>query len=129
MLYEVITPCPAVEGEHPPLIVAVALVVGVIAQVLARHLRVPGILLLLLAQKDGKAQVPPENMAQCQGGLWVAEREWLDYVSYCPDLDPVIISVITSYSIHYTKLYDLHRAFPKTLHSTMKAASHMRGSS
>ncbi|WP_298800057.1 lambda exonuclease family protein [uncultured Devosia sp.] len=33
-----------------------------------------------------KDQVPPEHMAQCQGGLWVAEREWLDLVIYRPKL-------------------------------------------
>lgn len=28
-------------------------------------------------------EVPLENMAQCQAGLLVSGREWLDYVSYC----------------------------------------------
>jgi hypothetical protein len=41
---------------------------------------------LALADKEGKAEVPGDAWAQCQGGLWVAEREWLDYVSYCPGL-------------------------------------------
>ena len=27
--------------------------------------------------------VPPENMAQCQTGLYVSGREWIDYVSFC----------------------------------------------
>lgn len=31
-------------------------------------------------------EVPPEHKAQCQGALWVAEREWIDFVSYWPDL-------------------------------------------
>jgi hypothetical protein len=30
--------------------------------------------------------VPNEHMAQIQGQLWVAEREWCDFVSYCPKL-------------------------------------------
>lgn len=30
--------------------------------------------------------VPPSHMAQIQGQLWVAEREWCDFVSYCPRL-------------------------------------------
>lgn len=30
--------------------------------------------------------VPSEHMAQIQGQLWVAEREWCDFVSYCPKL-------------------------------------------
>ncbi len=28
--------------------------------------------------------MPPEHMAQCQGGMWVCEREWWDFVSYHP---------------------------------------------
>jgi hypothetical protein len=26
--------------------------------------------------------IPPEHKAQIQGGLWIAERQWCDYVSY-----------------------------------------------
>lgn len=33
---------------------------------------------------------PPEHKAQCQGALWVAEREWIDIVVYWPDM-PVFI--------------------------------------
>ncbi len=29
-------------------------------------------------------RLPPEHLAQCQGNLWVAEREWIDFVSYWP---------------------------------------------
>lgn len=31
-------------------------------------------------------EVPPEHKAQVQCGLWVAESEWLDFVSYWPKL-------------------------------------------
>lgn len=31
-------------------------------------------------------RLPPEHVAQCQGFLWVAEREWVDFVSYFPKL-------------------------------------------
>lgn len=31
-------------------------------------------------------EVPPENLAQCQCGLLVAGRRWIDYVSYCGGL-------------------------------------------
>lgn len=34
--------------------------------------------------------VPNEHFAQCQGGLMVAEREWIDFMSYCPRLPPFI---------------------------------------
>ncbi len=29
---------------------------------------------------------PPEHKAQCQGALWVAEREWIDIAVYWPDM-------------------------------------------
>jgi hypothetical protein len=29
---------------------------------------------------------PPEHYAQCQGALWVTGRQWLDFVSYWPEL-------------------------------------------
>jgi len=35
-------------------------------------------------------ELPPEHKAQCQGGLWVAEREWVDFQSYWPKLPPFI---------------------------------------
>jgi hypothetical protein len=31
-------------------------------------------------------EVPSDHKAQVQGALWVAEREWLDFVSYWPKL-------------------------------------------
>jgi hypothetical protein len=31
-------------------------------------------------------KVPSEHIAQVQGALWVAERDWLDFVSYWPRL-------------------------------------------
>lgn len=33
---------------------------------------------------------PPEHKAQCQGALWVAEREWIDLAIYWPKM-PLII--------------------------------------
>lgn len=30
--------------------------------------------------------LPPEHKAQVQGQLWIAEREWVDFVSYWPKL-------------------------------------------
>ena len=29
---------------------------------------------------------PPEHKAQCQGQLWISEREWIDIVAYWPGL-------------------------------------------
>lgn len=36
-------------------------------------------------------RVPPEHKAQCQGALWVAEREWMDFVSYWPGLPLLVV--------------------------------------
>lgn len=36
-------------------------------------------------------RVPPEHRAQCQGALWVAEREWMDFVSYWPGLPLLVV--------------------------------------
>lgn len=37
--------------------------------------------------------LPSEHVAQCQGGLMVAEREWIDFQSYCRGLPPFVIRV------------------------------------
>jgi predicted phage-related endonuclease len=31
-------------------------------------------------------EIPKEHVAQCQGGLWVSDREWIDFVSYWPGM-------------------------------------------
>ena len=36
-------------------------------------------------------RIPPDHRAQCQGQLWVAEREWIDFVSYWPGL-PLLVA-------------------------------------
>lgn len=40
-----------------------------------------------------KGELPPEHRAQVQGVMWVAERQWLDFVSYCPRLPLLIVRV------------------------------------
>lgn len=35
-------------------------------------------------------ELPPEHKAQCQGQLWIAQREWVDFVSYWPKLKPFV---------------------------------------
>lgn len=31
-------------------------------------------------------EVPKEHVAQCQGGLWASDREWIDFISYWPGM-------------------------------------------
>ena len=40
-----------------------------------------------------KGVLPPEHKPQCQGQLMVAQRQWVDYQSYCRGLPPLIIRV------------------------------------
>lgn len=44
-------------------------------------------LLLAVLESD---TFPAEHRAQCQGQLWVAEREWVDLVCYWPKMPPFI---------------------------------------
>lgn len=37
--------------------------------------------------------LPPEHKAQVQGGIWIAEREWWDFVSYSPKLPLLVVRV------------------------------------
>ena len=40
-----------------------------------------------------KDELPPEHKAQCQGQLMVAQRQWVDFMSHCRGLPPLIIRV------------------------------------
>lgn len=37
-----------------------------------------------------KGEFPADHRAQCQGQLWIAEREWIDLVCYWPKMPPFI---------------------------------------
>lgn len=37
--------------------------------------------------------LPEEHKAQVQGNLWITEREWWDFTSYCPKLPQLIVRV------------------------------------
>lgn len=38
-------------------------------------------------------RLPPEHVAQVQGNMWVAERDWWDFVSYWPGLPMLVVRV------------------------------------
>lgn len=44
----------------------------------------------LLIEAMFRGDFPPEHKAQCQGALWVAEREWIDCAVYWPGLPLVV---------------------------------------
>lgn len=48
--------------------------------------KLPHLLIELLDKDD----FPPEHKAQCQGQLWITEREWIDISVYWPDLPPLV---------------------------------------
>lgn len=48
--------------------------------------KLPHLLIPVLLSED----FPPEHKAQCQGGLWVSQREWIDLVCYWPGM-PVAV--------------------------------------
>jgi hypothetical protein len=50
-----------------------------------------------------KGEFPPEHKAQCQGALWVAEREWIDLVVYWPKL-PLFVSRATRDEVYIKTL-------------------------
>lgn len=45
--------------------------------------------LMLAAHEQGG--FPAEHKAQCQGQLWVAEREWVDLICYWPRMRPLTV--------------------------------------
>lgn len=54
--------------------------------------------------------IPPEHRAQCQGQLWIAEREWLDLAIYWPKL-PLIVRRVTRDEIYIREMAQAVSAF------------------
>jgi len=48
----------------------------------------------VLIEKLIADQFPLEHKAQCQGELWVSEREWVDLLVYWPTLPPLLKRVV-----------------------------------
>jgi hypothetical protein len=44
----------------------------------------------LLIETILKGEFPSEHKAQCQGGLWIGEREWIDLCIYWPKMPPFV---------------------------------------
>jgi hypothetical protein len=49
--------------------------------------KAPHILIEALFREEG---IPPEHVAQVQGVMWIAEREWLDFIAYYKGMPPFI---------------------------------------
>jgi len=50
-----------------------------------------------------KGEFPAEHKAQCQGGLWIAEREWIDIAVYWPKL-PLFVKRATRDEVYIAEL-------------------------
>lgn len=61
-----------------------------------------------------RGTLPPEHKAQCQGVLWVAEREWIDFVSYWPKM-PLFVCRVTRDEEYIADLSDAVDAFNEEL--------------
>ena len=55
-------------------------------------------------------EVPDEHKAQCYGGLWICERDWCDFLSYCPGLEPLLVRVTTE-DAYYGQLVESLKEF------------------
>lgn len=63
-------------------------------------------------------ELPQEHVAQCQGGLWVSEREWIDFVSYWPGM-PLFIKRIYRDDILIRTIAERVEAFYEELERRM----------
>jgi len=44
----------------------------------------------ILLELHKTQRIPKKDYIQCQGGLWVSDREWIDYMAYWPGMKPFI---------------------------------------
>ncbi|PVZ19962.1 MULTISPECIES: lambda exonuclease family protein [unclassified Pseudomonas] len=63
-------------------------------------------------------EVPKEHVAQCQGGLWVSEREWIDFISYWPGL-PLFVKRVYRDEAMIRKLVERVKTFYEILDDRM----------
>ena len=63
-------------------------------------------------------ELPTEHRAQVQGSLWVAEREWWDFVSYCPKL-PIFIKRVFRDEEYIKSIAKAVELFNTELHQTV----------
>lgn len=62
--------------------------------------------------------VPKDHYAQCMAGLWLAEREWLDFISYWPGM-PLFIKRLHRDEAVIAKMADRVKIFYQLLDDRM----------
>lgn len=63
-------------------------------------------------------EVPKEHVAQCQGGLYVSEREWIDFVSYWKGM-PLFVKRMYRDEAYIAKLAERVATFNELLEERM----------
>ena len=63
-------------------------------------------------------EVPKEHVAQCQGGLWVSEREWIDFISYWPGM-PMFVKRAYRDEVLIRKIAERVKTFHELLEERM----------
>jgi hypothetical protein len=71
-------------------------------------------------------EVPAEHKAQCQGVLWVAEREWIDFVSYWPGL-PLLVKRMVRDEEYIKQLSDAVDQFNTELNEVVATINRLGG--
>lgn len=70
-------------------------------------------------------ELPAEHRAQCQGQLWIAEREWVDFVSYWPGL-PLFAKRVFRDEPYIERLAEAVRVFNAEMEETIAKVQQYR---
>lgn len=70
-------------------------------------------------------ELPAEHRAQCQGQLWIAEREWVDFVSYWPGL-PLFAKRVFRDEPYIARLAEAVRVFNSEMEETIAKVQQYR---
>lgn len=70
-------------------------------------------------------ELPSEHRAQCQGQLWIADREWVDFVSYWPGL-PLFAKRVYRDEAYIARLAEAVRVFNAEMEETIAKVQQYR---
>jgi hypothetical protein len=73
-------------------------------------------------------KLPAEHRAQVQGCIWIAEREWWDFVSYCPGLPLLVVREFRD-DEYVAKLAEAVAAFNDELDGMVERVRRLSGAS
>lgn len=63
-------------------------------------------------------EVPKEHLAQCMGGLWISDREWIDFISYWPGM-PLFVKRLYRDEAMIRKMAERAKTFYELLEDRM----------